>query len=181
MQVVRLIKPGQVDRIIAFDELPERLLRGIEKREPKGLPRHWTQFAKEHYYLEYDTLNAHEEKWKEIVAFVRRAVDPAVRLLDNIHEMALPMAPDSYQNLSLEPEDVVAKALIPIPAHLQEKAPVIAVVSASASIPAPVVEEPRADGKAKHTCKNLGRGGRFEEPGVCGRCDHLRAEKLVTA
>jgi hypothetical protein len=44
MQVVKLVNGGFVDRLIVFDELPERLLQGIKTREVAGLPRSWAKW-----------------------------------------------------------------------------------------------------------------------------------------
>src|SRR3990167_3385431 len=156
MQTFRLVQSGKVDRIIAFDELPKRLLRGIEMQRSDGLPRHWRDFVGEVekytppqpdknpmtgkmemvgerwekgpycYILDYKEVNKDIERWQEISAFVRRAVDMKFRLLDKLEDMALPLAPDAASELKLEPEQMESEgAIIPIPIEFQEKTPAI--------------------------------------------------------
>jgi len=120
MQVFRLVQPGVVDKVIAFDELPADLIHGITKREPAGLPRHWRDFAPMFFVLDYVTTNNDKEKWEKIKSFVRRAVDPSVRLMDKLEDMAAPMAPNAKDALDLEPEGV---PVIPIPEKLTSVAP----------------------------------------------------------
>ena len=106
MQVFRLVVPGRVDKVIAFDSLPERIVKGIRTAAPSGLPRHWREFAPHFFVLEYIDLNRDIEKWQEITQYVRKAVSLSVRLMDKIEDMAVKMAPDSHAPLELEPEDV---------------------------------------------------------------------------
>lgn len=129
MQVFRLVEPGRVDRIIAFDELPKRLLTGVRKGTIEGFARHWWEFfkidktakdPKPFYFLEHTMLNSDKERWQEICNYVRSATDKKVRLLDKIEEMAIPMAPDSYSQITVEPEDITDHALIPIQAEEEE-------------------------------------------------------------
>jgi hypothetical protein len=47
MQVFKLVRGGFVDNLIAFDSLPERLLKGIRTRDMAGLPRYWANWLKE--------------------------------------------------------------------------------------------------------------------------------------
>lgn len=119
MQVFRLIQPGVVDKVIAFDELPNDLIAGINKKEPIGLPRHWREFAPEFYLLDYIGTNNDKEKWAKIVAFVRQNVDTSFRIMDKLEDMAKPMAPNSKDAMELEPEDVT---IIPLP-KAKEKEP----------------------------------------------------------
>lgn len=112
MQVFRLVQPGVVDRVIAFDELPADLIQGINKREPSGLSRPWRDFAPMFYTLDYLTTNSDKEKWEKIKSFVRRVVDPSFRLMDKLEDMAAPMAPNAKDAIDLEPEAV---PVIPIP------------------------------------------------------------------
>lgn len=142
MQVFRLIKGGEVDRIIAFDSLPKRLLSNIKTKAFDGFPRYWLTWAKENgsvqefvrlvdkdghkevvnrpfsYILDYKMSNQDKESWEAIGAYTRRVVDLKVRLKDKLEDMAAPLAKDSYSELSLEPEDV---PVIPIPMELVEK------------------------------------------------------------
>jgi gamma-glutamylcyclotransferase (GGCT)/AIG2-like uncharacterized protein YtfP len=117
-----------VDKVMAFDTLPEELLKGLRPVFPSGFPRHWKAWLNEigskakvvytinkeevekeeacFFGIEYVTLNKDKERWQEIVSYVRRTCDPSIRLLDKFEDMAKPLAPDSYQPLDLEPEDV---------------------------------------------------------------------------
>lgn len=142
MQIFRLIKGGQVDRMIAFDSLPERLLANIKTKAFDGFPRFWLSWAKEHesvrtitrtvdkdgkkeifvqpctYILDYQTVNQDKESWEAIGAYVRRVVDLKVRLKDKLEDMAMPLSKDCYSELSLEPEDV---PVIPVPVELAKE------------------------------------------------------------
>lgn len=128
MQVIRLIHPGHVDKVMAFDSLPEELVKGLRPVFPNGFPRHWKAWLKEvgsrakvvhtinkeevekeeecFFGIEYLTVNRDKERWQEIVSHVRRTCDASIRLLDKFEDMAKPLAPDAYQPLDLEPEDV---------------------------------------------------------------------------
>lgn len=136
MQVFRLVQGGKVDKVIAFDELPKRLLKGVEMHLASGLPRHWRDFigkVKKHtpavpdknpvtgkvemvgertdegpycYVLEYKEINKDKERWEEICNFVRRTVSLQFRLMDKIEDMALSFAPDAASELKLEPEEL---------------------------------------------------------------------------
>jgi hypothetical protein len=138
MQVIKLVHPGRVDKVMAFDELPKDLLEGVRTYAPHGFPRHWKQWLKDvgsktkikyevdgkkmereeecFFGIEYVTINKDKERWQEIVGYVRRNCDPSIRLLDKFEDMAKPLAPDSMQPLSLEPEEVpiisIKKALV---------------------------------------------------------------------
>ena len=114
-QVFRLVKGGRVDRKLAFDKLPESLLAGIDKGSISGLPRHWKRElgvnsyeknVRPFYVLDYIFTNKDKVKWSEIVSYVRRNAPKEQRLLDNLEDMAVPMAPDSYSQMTLEPEDI---------------------------------------------------------------------------
>ena len=142
MQVLRLVQSGRVDKVIAFDELPKRLLEGVEMKAPDGLPRHWKAFIGEHekytpasseknpitgkvemvgekreiapffYVLDYKEINKDIERWQEIASFVRRVVDVQFRLLDKMEDMALSMSTDAMSELKLEPEELEEKGAI---------------------------------------------------------------------
>lgn len=47
MQAFKLINAGFVDRVIVFDELPQRLMQGIRTREVAGFPRAWARWLGE--------------------------------------------------------------------------------------------------------------------------------------
>lgn len=208
-QFFRIVGP-HVDRVIAFDELPERLLVGVRHRECDGLPRHWLEKACNkkvvhierqpplkneektvyfHYLIEYVRFTADIEKWQEINNFVRKATDNKVKLLDKLEDMALPMAPTFKDALVLEPEEVLQKALIPIPIEAQEKIITVENPITTTSESAPIILTTETGtttgivGKAKHSCKNKGSRGVYAPEGDCLRCDQLRAAKkqLVTA
>lgn len=152
MQVFRLVETSKPDKLIAFDELPKRFTEGLEMRGTDGLPRHWKSFVGEHekyipgtleknimtgkiekigeerikapffFVLYYNEINRDKERWQEICNFVRRVVHLHFRLLDNIADMAVPMAVDSASELRIEPEDLETQgAIIPIPLEFQEK------------------------------------------------------------
>lgn len=129
MQVFRLVKGGEVDRMIAFDSLPDRLLVNIKTKAFDGFPRFWLIWAKEKgsvrqftrtiedgkkettlqpctYILDYKMVNQDKEAWEAIGAYVRRVVDLKVRLKDKLEDMAAPLAKDCTSELTLEPEDV---------------------------------------------------------------------------
>lgn len=44
MQCFKLINGGFVDKVIVFDSLPERLVKGIRTREVAGFPRTWAKW-----------------------------------------------------------------------------------------------------------------------------------------
>lgn len=47
MQVFKLVNGGFVDKVIAFDTLPERLLKSISTRTPEGMPKAWRRRLEE--------------------------------------------------------------------------------------------------------------------------------------
>lgn len=115
MQVFRLVKGGIVDKMIRFDELPKNLLTGIRRGPLGGLPRYWAkelgvnpkdENARPFFVLDYVYTNSDKNKWSEIVSHVRRNAPKEQRLLDQLDEMAVPMAPDSHSQLTLEFEDI---------------------------------------------------------------------------
>lgn len=139
MQVFRLM--NMPDRVIAFDELPERLLSRFDMCNADGFPRHWkewlgkkkriTQIPPEkdfltgqvrrfepiveenHFFYVVDyTVNPMVEKWKELCDYVRQHVSKETRLMENIDDMAVPLAANKSDGVTLEPEDV---PVIPIP------------------------------------------------------------------
>lgn len=129
LQVFRLVDPGRVDRVIAFDKLPEDILHGVRRGPAHGFARHWHKFlgsdpkdknARPFYILDFKMLNADIEKWQEISQYVRRSTEREVRLLDKLEDMAKPFAPDAYSPVDLEPEDIV---VIPLIAEGDDQAP----------------------------------------------------------
>lgn len=120
MQIVRLVRPGKTDLIVGFDELPTRLLNGIESvpTQHYKLGSHWVSQAKQHYVLDFVVVNKDKEAWQNISNFVKRSVDRDVRLLDKIEDMAIPMASNSKVAIEIGPEDI---PVIKIPLEYQEK------------------------------------------------------------
>lgn len=139
MHVFRLM--AMPDKVIAFDSLPERLLLGFEMSRADGFPRHWKEWLGKRkkvtmippekdfltgqvrrfdpiveenffFYLVDWTINSDEEKWKEICDYVRQHVSKDVRLKEKIEDMALPLAANKTDGVTLEPEDV---PVIPLP------------------------------------------------------------------
>lgn len=47
MQAFKLVNAGFVDKVIVFNELPKRLLQGIETRSVDGFPRSWARWLGE--------------------------------------------------------------------------------------------------------------------------------------
>lgn len=47
MQAFKLVNTGAVDKVIVFDTLPERLVKGIRTREAAGFPRSWARWLGE--------------------------------------------------------------------------------------------------------------------------------------
>jgi len=44
MQCFKLVNGGFVDKVIVFDELPERLLKNVRTKEAAGFPRAWAKW-----------------------------------------------------------------------------------------------------------------------------------------
>ena len=139
MQVFRLM--GMPDKVIAFDELPEDLVKGFEMIKADGFPKYWKKWLGEkeittkvpselnpvtgqrrtfdpivekdsYFYLVDWNVKPVVEKWKEVESYVRDRVPSDFRLKDKLEDMALPLAPDKISGITLEPDDVV---VIPIP------------------------------------------------------------------
>lgn len=175
MQVFRLM--GMPDKVIAFDELPKRLLDGLEVGRPDGLPRHWkswlpnvkkvTNLLPERdpytgqmrrfepiieegpgFYMIDWVLNHDFERWQEIQNFVKQCAPKDFRLLDKLEDMAKPLADDHRSELKLEPEDVL---VIPILPEHQEKQPAGLVDPAGKPVVAQKPEEPMLK------CEDCGR------------------------
>lgn len=150
MQVFRLM--NKPDRVIAFDELPERLLEGFEMIRADGFPRYWKEWLGKRkktiklpreidpltktviihqpiieedafFYLVDANLEPVMDKWREVCDFVKQHVSKETRLMDKIDDMAIPLASNQAEGVTLEPEDV---PVIPIPVEFQEKSPKLA-------------------------------------------------------
>lgn len=163
-QVFRLM--DMPDRVIAFDELPEDLLVGLEMCDCSKLPKDWREFIgirekttrippdrdpltgqirtyvpitqKAPYaYLIDRELNNDKERWQEIESYVRRNAPREFRLLDKIADMAKPMARDAHSELDLEADQVL---VIPI-MKAEAETPQQATVTIAPPLPAiPVVQ-----------------------------------------
>lgn len=138
MQCVKLVNAGFVDKVIVFDELPERLLKNAKTRACEGFPRSWakwlgsigsvrdvmktetsvdlarnwtfkyTPIGKEpcFFVLEYMDNNTDKETWRNISDYLKVNCGPEVRLTEKIVDMALALAANPTQPLSVEPEDI---------------------------------------------------------------------------
>lgn len=152
-QVFRLM--DMPDRVIAFDELPQELLEGLEMCDCSKLPRHWRDYLgmrEKHVrippdrdpltgtvrtykpivqtgpyaYLIDQEVNHDRERWQEIESYVRRNAPKDFRLLDKLKDMAKPMGKDVHSELDLEPEDVI---IVPLPKGAEVKEPEAATVA----------------------------------------------------
>lgn len=121
MQVFKLIKAGVPDRVIGFDSLPEDILTNITRAPINGWQRHWFEFmgvnpkdkeAHPFYLLDYITRNSDKQKWQEISSYVKRHCTAETRLLDKVEAMAIPVAQDSYSDITIDPEDMPMIKLI---------------------------------------------------------------------
>lgn len=144
MQVFRLM--DLPDKVIAFDALPKRLTEGFELCPAEGFPRHWKEwmgktervikvpperdpitqqvrkfepiYEKDYFFYLVDWRRGPvEEKWREVCEFVKTHVSKDTRLKENIADMALPLAANKTDSVTLEPEDV---PIIQIAAEYQE-------------------------------------------------------------
>lgn len=140
MQCFRLM--NLPDRVIAFDELPEKLLEGFEMCTADGFPRHWKEWLGKkkryikippekdfltgqvrkfdpiveedsYFYLVDWNVQPTVDKWQEVCAYVKSHVDKETRLLDKITDMAVKLAANKSDGVTLEPEDVPVIKIIP--------------------------------------------------------------------
>jgi hypothetical protein len=87
------------------------------------LARNWTYkhtpIGKEpcFFVLDYTDINADKEIWRRICEYLRQNVGPEVRLKEKIDDMAMALAANPTQPLSIEPEDV---PVIPVPPEVKE-------------------------------------------------------------
>lgn len=139
MQIIRLM--ARPDKVIGFDELPYDLIKDIELCDESKMPRHWRDFiglrertiqikpymdtmlnrmvsappikeTRPFTYLLDRTINKDKEIWALITSYVRRNTPREFRLLDNLEDMAKPLAVDVHSEISLEPEDMIIIPLI---------------------------------------------------------------------
>lgn len=208
MQAFRLM--GMPDKLIAFEELPERFVQGLEMKGPDGLPRHWKDWLGKKqrvirisperdpitgqvrtfqpiieegpfFYLIDWTLNRDQERWDEICDFVRRNAPKEFRLKDKIEDMAISMAPDVRAELNIEPEQV---PIIPIPEDAREKTPII-LTSQGGELrksvePRPIIES-AADLKALRHGEDCKTKGRGKFTDGCPRCEMLKSRNATVA
>lgn len=85
-----------------------------EKHGPGDYRFTYTTIGKEpcFYVLEYLDVNSDREAWRAISEYLRMNCGPEVRLKEKVEDMALSLAANSTDPLSVEPEDVMEKAFI---------------------------------------------------------------------
>jgi len=169
MQLFRLM--GTPDRMIAFDELPQDLIEGLDMHDESRMPRHWKEFIgirekkinippdrdpltgtirtfpaliqKAPYTFIIDKeMNRDNERWEQIESYVKRTAPKDFRLMDRLVDMAKPLSPDVHTDPTLEPEEVV---VIPLN-HVVQSEPTEATVQIvpPALVPDPVKAVPPA-------------------------------------
>jgi len=118
MQVFRLVLPGEPDRVIAFDSLPDDLVKNLKRGPLSGFPKYWTKwfeaeakhdFFKESnpfYVLDYIFVNKDKETWGKIQEYCRKMTPDSFRLMDKLELMGKHLAPDSKSELTLDPDDI---------------------------------------------------------------------------
>lgn len=115
------------------------------------LARNWTfkytPIGKEpcFFVLEYTDINSDKEYWRKISDYLKANCGPEVRLTEKIQDMALPLASDPKQPLSVEPEDI---PIVNVPHGTEEEAPKPELVSQGETI---IVQEaaPKKRGRKK--------------------------------
>lgn len=139
MEVFRFM--GMPDKVLAFDSLPENLLKGFELCRADGFPRHWKEWLGKkkkitkvspekdlltgnvryydpiveedsYFYLVDWNLNQNDEQWKEVCNYVKKMAPKDFRLTDDLTELAKPLANNKTDGVSLEPEDVIVIPLV---------------------------------------------------------------------
>lgn len=182
MQVIRLVKPGTVDKVIAFDSLPEDILHEVKSKKAKvdtlspketKMGRDWDNFSPIQYVLHYKSINNDKQVWETIVNYVNQNVEQGFRIRDLV-DMAVPLAPDSYSQMTLEPEGV---PIIPLVKEIIKPVPVAAPRIEELAV-APKATKSTSVEKSKHadTCKSRGYGGRLTDG--CPRCEQLKEKGL---
>jgi len=118
MQVFKLVLPGEPDRIIAFDELPDDLVKPLRRGPIEGFPRYWRKWfeteakhdfkkdPKPFYILDYKFINKDKETWGKIQEYCRKMTPDGFRLMDQLELMGKHLAPDSTSELTLDPDDI---------------------------------------------------------------------------
>jgi hypothetical protein len=151
------------DKVIAFDELPQSLIDGLEMHDCSKMPKDWREFIgirekhirippdrdpltgqvrtytpliqKAPYaYLVDREVNFDRDRWAEIESYVKRCAPKDFRLMDKIFDMAKPLARDPHSEIDLETDQVI---VIPLPKIEEKSEPEAASVT--------VVEEHKCD------------------------------------
>ncbi len=133
MDVFRLM--NLPDRVIAFEGLPESLLKGFEMCNTDGFPRHWKEWMGKKkriipippekdmltgqvrrydpiveedsfFYLVDWNIQPQVEKWQEVCSYVRSNAVEGTKLLEKITDMAVKLGPDKSSGVELDPSDV---------------------------------------------------------------------------
>lgn len=190
-QLLRLV--GMPDRLIAFDELPEDLLKDLDMQNEKSMPRYWREWIGNRTrtiniksYVDPMTrkliecaplveegpfswvvdweINSNKDAWSMIAAYVRQNVQEGFRLMDKLEDMAKPMAPNVSESITLEPEEIV---IIPLKKVVVES-------NVKPSVPAP------ADAPKENSFKCAECGKEFQsKQGVVLHRTKKHAEKVA--
>lgn len=88
------------------------------------------------FVLEYLDLNRDKESWRAISEYLRLHVGPEVRLKEKVEDMAIALAANPTQPLSVEPEDI---PVVPVPSVLTSEPTIEELVKPGETI---VVQEP---------------------------------------
>ncbi len=72
------------------------------------------------FVLDYADINADKETWRAIGEYLRLHVGPEVRLKEKVEDMAIPLAANCTQPLSVEPEDI---PVVPVPSEKASEPP----------------------------------------------------------
>ena len=128
------------DKVLAFDELPDKFLVGLDMIKAEGFPRHWKDWMgkskkimrippdknpltgevrtykpieeEDYFFYTVDwNIRAQEDRWKEITDYVRLNAPEDLRLPEDLIDLAKPLAQDKLAAIDLEPEDVVIISL----------------------------------------------------------------------
>jgi hypothetical protein len=70
------------------------------------------------FVLDYQDINADKEAWRNICDYLKANCGPEVRLKEKIDDMALALAANPTQPLSVEPEDV---PVVSVPSEIKEE------------------------------------------------------------
>ncbi len=180
MQVIRLVKPGIVDKVIAFDSLPEDILHDMKSKKPKvdtlspketKMGRDWDNFSPVQYVLQYKNINKDKEVWAEIVNYVNQNVKSGFRLRDLV-EMAVSLAPDAHSQMTLEPESV---PIVPLEEENTKIIPVSVPREINVSLAKESVPVPGEIPSHSNSCVTKARGGKLTAG--CPKCEYLKSQR----